>query len=159
MTIHSYHAKLITGEEKALADFVGQVVLIVNTASKCGFTPQYKELQTLYEKYHQQGFVILAFPCDQFRNQEFTEHDQIAEFCQVNYRVSFPLFQKVDVKGKHAHPLFQYLTENTSGFLTKTIKWNFTKFLVNQKGHVIKRYGPPTKPSEIEKDIVALLKD
>ncbi|SFJ45236.1 glutathione peroxidase [Thermoflavimicrobium dichotomicum] len=157
MSIYSFRAKTMTGEEKSLSDYQGKVVLIVNTASKCGFTPQYKELQELYQKYQDQGFVVLAFPSDQFMNQEFADDQEIQQFCQVNFGITFPLFSKVKVKGKDAHPLFQYLTQQAPGVLTKSIKWNFTKFLINKEGQVVKRYSPATKPTEIEKDIVALL--
>ncbi|WP_017726960.1 glutathione peroxidase [Halalkalibacterium ligniniphilum] len=157
MTIHEYSATLLNGKEKALADFEGEVVLIVNTASNCGFTPQYKELQFLYDSYKEQGFSVLGFPCNQFMNQEPGDNNEIASFCERNYGVTFPMFEKVDVKGKNAHPLFNYLTSEKGGILTDGIKWNFTKFLVDQRGRVHKRYAPNTSPLKIKDDIEALL--
>src|SRR5699024_7219251 len=136
-----------------LADYKGNVVLIVNTASECGFTPQYEGLQNLYKKYHDQGFEILGFPCNQFGKQEQGENEEIESFCQKNYVVTFPMFAKVDVKGEGAHPLFKYLTDEASGMLTDQIKWNFTKFLVNREGQVIDRYAPQTKPEKLQDDI------
>ncbi|SEN65649.1 glutathione peroxidase [Lihuaxuella thermophila] len=157
MSIYTFSARTISGEEKSLSDYKGKVVLVVNTASKCGFTPQYKELQKLYETYHAQGFEVLGFPCDQFANQEFESNEEIQHFCKLNYGVTFPLFSKVDVKGENAHPLFKYLTANAPGFLSKEIKWNFTKFLVNKQGEVVKRYSPTTKPEKLQKEIEKLL--
>jgi glutathione peroxidase len=158
MTVYQFEAKKITGENVSLNEYDGNVLLIVNTASKCGFTPQYKELQQLYENYHDKGFEILGFPCNQFMNQEPGDESEIQSFCKVNYGVTFPMFAKVDVKGKNAHPLFVYLTENAPGVMgTKGIKWNFTKFLVDRTGHVVSRYGPSTNPSEIAGDIEKLL--
>ncbi|MEK4027434.1 glutathione peroxidase [Pseudobacillus sp. FSL P4-0506] len=145
------------GESVSMADFQGQVLLIVNTASKCGFTPQFKELQSLYEKYKDQGFTVLGFPSDEFMNQEFDEQQKIIEFCQLNYGVTFPMFQKTHVKGKNIHPLFNYLTAQQSGLLTGTIKWNFTKFLVSREGTVVRRYAPKTSPLKIENDLQGLL--
>lgn len=144
-------------EPFSMADFKGQVLLIVNTASKCGFTPQFKELQSLYEKYKDQGFTVLGFPSDEFMNQEFDEQQKILEFCQVNYGVTFPIFKKTNVKGKDIHPLFSYLTAQQSGLLTGTIKWNFTKFLVSREGEVLHRYAPKTSPLKIETDLQSLL--
>ncbi|WP_100401280.1 glutathione peroxidase [Bacillus sp. FJAT-42315] len=146
-----------SGESVYLSDYKGQVLLIVNTASKCGFTPQFTELQALYEKYKEQGFTVLGFPSDQFMNQEFAENDQIMEFCKVNYGVSFPMFAKTEVKGANVTPLFQFLTKEQSGLLTGSIKWNFTKFLVNREGEVVDRYAPQTSPSKVEGDIQKLL--
>lgn len=153
MSVYDFSAKTITGEDKFLSDFKGKVLLIVNTASECGFTPQYKELQILYEKYHKNGFEILGFPCNQFGKQDPGTNQEIENFCQKNYGVTFPLFEKVDVKGEHAHPLFKYLTEEASGMLTDQIKWNFTKFLVDKNGQVIDRFAPQTKPTKLESDI------
>lgn len=153
MTIYDYSANTITDEKKSLADYKGNVVLIVNTASECGFTPQYEGLQNLYEKYHDQGFEILGFPCNQFGKQEPGANEEIESFCQKNYGVTFPMFAKVDVKGEGAHPLFKYLTDEASGMLTDQIKWNFTKFLVNREGQVIDRYAPQTKPEKLQDDI------
>ncbi|MGC8231149.1 glutathione peroxidase [Pseudobacillus badius] len=156
-TIYDIEVTNSQGEPVSIADFQGQVLLIVNTASKCGFTPQFKELQSLYEKYKEQGFTILGFPSDEFMNQEFEEQEKIIEFCQLNYGVTFPMFQKTHVKGKNIHPLFRYLTAQQSGLLTGTIKWNFTKFLVSREGEVVQRYAPKTSPLKIEKDLQELL--
>ena len=158
MSIYDFRVKTIRGEEQSLADYKGKVLLIVNTASKCGFTPQYKELQKLYEQYRDRGFVVLGFPCNQFGNQEPGTEEEIEQFCQVNYGVTFPMFAKVDVNGENAHPLFQYLKEKAPGVLgTKAIKWNFTKFLVDRNGNVVARFASQTKPSELKNEIEELL--
>ncbi|TYR80897.1 glutathione peroxidase [Priestia megaterium] len=158
MSVYEYSAKTVRGEEVPLSHYKGNVLLIVNTASKCGFTPQYKELQALYEEKEDEGLTILGFPCNQFGAQEPGNASDIEQFCELNYGVSFPMFEKVDVKGAHAHPLFIYLTEKAPGLLgSKAIKWNFTKFLVNRQGEVVKRYAPQTSPKEIQKDIEELL--
>ncbi|MBN6188544.1 glutathione peroxidase [Aneurinibacillus sp. BA2021] len=157
MSVYTYSATTIRGEEQSLSDYRGHVLLIVNTASKCGFTPQYKELQELYNTYRDQGFTVLGFPSNQFMAQEPGTEQEIEQFCQINYGVTFPLFAKVDVKGAHAHPLFQYLVQQAPGILSKEVKWNFTKFLVNRKGEVVKRYAPTTKPKSIAEDIERLL--
>jgi glutathione peroxidase len=158
MSIYKYRVKTIDGEEIAIKQFEGKVLLIVNTASKCGFTPQYKELQELYETYKDKGLVVLGFPCNQFMNQEPGNEHDIKSFCELNYGVTFPMFAKVDVNGVVAHPLFVYLRKQTLGTLGfNIIKWNFTKFLVDSKGNVINRYSPMTKPNEIVKDIEVLL--
>ncbi|WP_370295826.1 glutathione peroxidase [Rossellomorea marisflavi] len=156
-SLYDLTVKKSDGSDVALEEYEGKVMLIVNTASKCGFTPQFKELQGLYEEYKEQGLVVLGFPCDQFMNQEFDDQDEILEFCQVNYGVSFPMFAKVDVKGKDAHPLFKYLTKEKKGLLLSDIKWNFTKFLISKDGEVYDRYSPQTNPRKIEDDIVKLL--
>jgi glutathione peroxidase len=156
MSIYKYKADDIDGQELPLSQYEGKVVLIVNTASKCGFTPQYKDLETLYQK-HKDNFLVLGFPCNQFNSQEPGNDDGIKNFCEINYGVTFPLFSKVDVNGENAHELFRYLRKETKGLLGDAIKWNFTKFLVDQEGHVIKRYAPTTKPLSIEKDILELL--
>ncbi|MCC2615519.1 glutathione peroxidase [Aestuariibacter halophilus] len=146
------------GTEQALSDYKDKVLLIVNTASKCGFTPQYDGLQALYDKYKEQGLEVLAFPCDQFGHQEPGDDNEIAQFCSMNFNVNFPLFKKIDVNGDTATPLYQYLKQAAPGLMgSKSIKWNFTKFLVNRDGKVLKRYAPTTKPEQIEQDIVALL--
>ncbi|MBM7650489.1 glutathione peroxidase [Bacillus ectoiniformans] len=155
--IHEFQVKRINGEITTLEPYKQQVLLIVNTASKCGFTPQFKELQSLYEKYQDQGFTVLGFPSDQFMSQEFDQDTEIQEFCQLNYGVSFPMFSKIDVKGKEAHPLFQFLTKEKSGLLTGDVKWNFTKFLVDRDGKVVERYAPQTSPLKIEKDLLKRL--
>jgi glutathione peroxidase len=158
VSIHEYTAITLEGEKKTLRDFGGNVVLIVNTASNCGFTPQYKELQELYDTYKDQDFTILGFPSNQFMNQEPGTSKDIQEFCQLNYGVTFPMFEKVKVNGNNAHPLFTYLSLQEKGFLgSKAIKWNFTKFLVNKDGEVVKRYAPSTSPLSIKEDIEKLL--
>lgn len=157
MSVYQFEVKTINGENISLSDYKGEVLLIVNTASNCGFTPQYKELQELYEKYKEKGFAVLGFPCNQFMNQEPGTESDIQSFCELNFGVTFPLFTKVDVNGKNAHPLFQYLTEEAPGLLgMKAVKWNFTKFLVNRSGEVVERYAPNTNPKEIAEDIEKL---
>jgi glutathione peroxidase len=156
-TIYDFNVKRTNGEEISLKEFDGKPIIIVNTASKCGLTPQFKGLQELYEKYHNQGLEILGFPCDQFNNQEFDNIDETTQFCQVNYGVSFPIFAKVDVNGTNTDPLFTFLKEQKKGMLSGNIKWNFTKFLVDRNGQVIERYAPTTEPNKIEKDIEKLL--
>lgn len=157
MSIYDFSATTMDGEEKSLADYKGKTLLIVNTASKCGFTPQYEGLEELYRKYKDRGFVVLAFPSNQFNNQEPGTNDEISEFCEVNFGISFPLFQKVNVKGEHAHPLFTYLTRAAKGMVTNEIKWNFTKFLVDKNGDVVDRFAPQTNPERITKDIEKIL--
>lgn len=147
------------GKEKSLSDYEGKVLLIVNTASKCGFTPQFQGLQKLYETYKDQGLEILGFPCNQFGKQDPGTDGSIESFCQQNYGVTFQMFSKIDVKGEHAHPLFTYLTEEAKGILTKQIKWNFTKFLIDKNGNVTKRFAPQTKPDDIEEDIVLMFEE
>jgi len=142
-----------------MKDYKGKVLLVVNTASKCGFTPQYEELQKLYEEYKDQGFEILAFPCNQFANQEPGDNEEIRSFCKLNYNVTFQLFDKIDVNGKNTHPIYKYLKENVKGLLnSKDIKWNFTKFLVDKNGDVVKRFAPIKKPLSMKKDVEELLK-
>ncbi|SDK30026.1 glutathione peroxidase [Sediminibacillus albus] len=153
MSIYRFSAETITGEEKSLQDYQGKVLLIVNTASKCGFTPQFEGLQHLYEKYKDSDFKILGFPSNQFMNQEPGSEEDIQEFCKVNYGVTFPMFSKINVRGKQAHPLFSYLQKQSSGLFSNQIKWNFTKFLIGRDGLVINRYAPKTKPETIEADI------
>ena len=157
-TVYDYKVKDINGKEVAMSDFKDKVLLIVNVASTCGFTPQYKGLQDLYEKYSKDGFEVLAFPCNQFGAQEPGTESEIQSFCEMNYQTTFPLFSKIEVNGAASHPLFTHLKEQAPGVLgSKGIKWNFTKFLVNQQGEVIKRYAPSTKPEAIAQDIEALL--
>ncbi len=159
MSIYEITANLIDGTPKSLGDYRGKVLLIVNVASKCGFAPQYAGLEALYRRYRDDGLVVLGFPCDQFGNQEFDDPNAIQQFCTRNYGVSFPIFAKVDVNGPHTHPLFAYLKAERPGFLgTQTIKWNFTKFLVDREGKVRRRYAPTDTPEAIERDIVALLR-
>lgn len=152
--VYDYAATLVNGKEVSLSDYKGQPMIIVNTASKCGFTPQFQELQELYDEYKDQGLVVLGFPCGQFSNQEFDDVKETMEFCQLNYGVSFPMFQKIDVKGDSAHPLFQHLVSEKKGLLTEDIKWNFTKFLVDPDGQVVKRYAPQSSPKKIEGDLL-----
>ncbi|MBB5206633.1 glutathione peroxidase [Chiayiivirga flava] len=157
-TINDFSAKDIDGREVSLADYRGRVLLVVNTASKCGFTPQYKGLEELQHKFRDKGFDVLGFPCDQFGHQEPGDEAEIKNFCTLNYDVSFPLFSKIDVNGPHAHPLYQWLKGEKAGFLgTEAIKWNFTKFLIDRNGAVVKRYAPTETPAKIEKDIAALV--
>jgi glutathione peroxidase len=157
-TVYDFTVTKANGEKQSLQDYAGKVLLIVNTASKCGFTPQFAGLQRLYEKYKDQGLEILGFPCDQFMKQEFDDIGQTTQFCQMNYGVTFPIFAKVDVNGDKADPLFTYLKSQKKGWFSGRIKWNFTKFLADRQGHVVSRYAPATKPEKIEADIVKLLK-
>jgi len=145
------------GESVSLSEFSGKPILVVNTASKCGFTPQYEGLQKLHEEFRNQGLVVLGFPCDQFAHQEPGNDEQIDEFCKVNYGVDFPLSQKVNVNGKDAHPIFQYLKGRSKGLLGGAVKWNFTKFLISPNGESIQRYAPNTTPEDIRPDIEKLL--
>lgn len=154
MSVAQFEAKRITGESVSLADYQGKVLLIVNTASKCGFTPQFKGLESLYQRYVAQGLEILGFPCNQFLNQDPGNDAEIAQFCSLDYGVTFPMFAKIEVNGDGAHPLFKYLAAEAPGLLgSKAIKWNFTKFLVGKDGRVLGRYAPATKPEEIAADI------
>ncbi|WP_318522723.1 glutathione peroxidase [Photobacterium leiognathi] len=155
--IYDFEVKNITGDMLSLEKYQGKVLLIVNTASECGFTPQYESLQALFDKYKDQGLVILGFPCNQFGGQEPGTEAEIAQSCLVNYGVTFPMFSKVDVKGAQADPLFTYLVKALPGVLGANIKWNFTKFLIAPDGTPVKRYAPTTKPLDIEADIVKLL--
>ncbi|HWT70898.1 MAG TPA: glutathione peroxidase [Oxalicibacterium sp.] len=156
--VHDFSADRLSGAPLALSQYDGKVLLIANTASKCGFTPQYEGLEALYEQFHEQGFEVLGFPCNQFGAQEPGDAAEIAAFCTENYDVSFPLFAKIEVNGEHAHPLFRYLKHAAPGLLgSERIKWNFTKFLVKKDGAVFKRYAPQTKPAEIATDIRTLL--
>jgi glutathione peroxidase len=157
-TVYEFSARDISGKDTSLDAYRGKVLLIVNTASKCGFTPQYKGLQALYDQYHDKGLEILGFPCNQFGRQEPGAEDQISEFCELNYGVSFPMFAKIDVNGDDAHPLFDHLKSEAPGLMgSKTVKWNFTKFLVDQNGKVVRRYAPKDKPADIAADIEKLL--
>jgi glutathione peroxidase len=157
-TIYDFKAPTADGREQSLAEYRGKVLLVVNTASKCGFTPQFAGLEELYEKYGDKGLVILGFPCNQFANQDPGSNDEIQEFCQLNYGVTFPMFGKIEVNGSGADPLFRHLKKKAPGALgTERIKWNFTKFLIDADGTVIKRYAPTDKPKAIEKDISKLL--
>jgi glutathione peroxidase len=157
-TAYDFKARTIDGTEQPLSDFRGKALLVVNVASKCGFTPQYTGLEALYRKFKDKGIEVLGFPCDQFGHQEPGNEEEIKNFCSLNYDVSFPLYAKVDVNGANAHPLYKWLKEEKSGFLgTEGIKWNFTKFLVDRNGNVVKRYAPTDTPEKIEKDLAAVL--
>ena len=158
MTVYDYKARALSGENTGLENWHGRVLLIVNTASECGFTPQYAGLEALYRKLEPAGLTVLGFPCNQFGHQEPGNEAQIGAFCQKNYGVTFPMFAKVDVNGPHAHALFQYLTKARPGILgTEAIKWNFTKFLIGRDGEPVARYAPQTKPEELEESIRKLL--
>ena len=157
-TVYDYSAKTIDGKDKKLADYRGQVLLIVNVASACGYTPQYEGLEALQKKFGARGFAVLGFPSNQFGAQEPGSDKEIAEFCSKNYGVTFPMFSKIDVNGAGAHPLYKYLQEEKPGLLgSEPIKWNFSKFLVDKNGAVVARYGSSTKPSALEEPISALL--
>jgi len=156
-SIYDFSVNTSTGDIKPLDDYSGKVLLIVNTASKCGFTPQYKGLQALHDKYQEQGLVTIAMPCNQFGSQEPGSDATIQEFCNINYGLSFPVMAKVDVNGGDQHPLYRYLTKQAGGLITDSIKWNFTKFLVDREGNVKERFAPLTKPESIEKHIENLL--
>ena len=156
-SLFDFQATSLEGEPVDLASYDGQVVLVVNTASKCGLTPQYEGLQKLYDEFGDQGFTILGFPCDQFGHQEPGSEDEIGAFCERNYGVTFPMFSKVDVNGDDAHPLFQWLRGQKGGLLGSKIKWNFTKFLVGSDGQVIARYAPTTSPDKLSDDIAKAL--
>lgn len=158
LTIYEFEVEKADGTTMSMREYQGKVLLIVNTASKCGFTPQYEGLQKLYELYRDRGFEVLAFPCNQFGNQEPGSNEEIQTFCSTTYRVTFPVFAKVDVNGSNAHPLFEYLKKEAKGALgSEAIKWNFTKFLVDRDGRVVKRYAPQTSPESIREDIEACL--
>lgn len=156
-TFYSFSAKTLQGKEKSLADYKGKVVVIVNTASKCGFTPQYAGLEELNRKYRDKGLAILGFPCNQFGNQEPGSSKEISEGCLINYGVSFQMFEKIEVNGSGAHPLFVFLKKHLTGFLGGRIKWNFTKFVIDRNGKPIKRFAPTTKPENIEAFLLKLL--
>lgn len=156
--IYGFSGVNMQGKDVSLEDFQGKVLLIVNTASKCGFTPQFKGLEALYKDYRDKGLEILGFPCNQFGHQDHGSNDEISQFCELNYGVSFPMFQKIEVNGDNAHPLFKHLKEQAPGLLgTQAIKWNFTKFLVDKNGKVVDRYAPTDTPEKIAKDIAKLL--
>lgn len=159
MSIYNIEVNTIKGEKQTLAPYKGKVMLIVNTATKCGFANQFSGLQKLHDTYKEQGFAVLGFPSGQFANQEPGNNSEVAEACQINFGVNFPLYEKIDVKGSNAHPLFQHLTNEARGFLgSKSIKWNFTKFLVDQNGKVLKRFGSKDTPAQIDKYIQKQLK-
>lgn len=152
-TIYDFTAERMDGSSQAFSEYKDKVLLIVNTASKCGFTPQFEGLESLYQQYKDQGLVVIGFPCNQFGSQDPGSNDEIGAFCQKNYGVSFPMMAKIDVNGADAHPIYDWLKDQKGGVLTDGIKWNFTKFLIDSKGQVIERYAPTTKPDAIKKDI------
>lgn len=156
-TVFDFSATALTGEPCALKQFEGQVLLIVNTASACGFTPQYKDLEDIYRTMKPRGFSVLGFPCNQFGRQEPGSSEDIRQFCTSKYDVTFPMFEKIDVNGRDAHPLFKYLRSEKPGLLGDSIKWNFTKFLVDRQGRVVARHAPTTNPRTLIKDLEALL--
>ena len=157
-TVYDFSCATTGGKKKSLADYEGKVLLVVNTASKCGFTPQFEGLEEMYEKYKDEGLEILGFPCNQFGKQDPGSNDEIMEFCQLNYGVSFPMFGKIEVNGGGTDPLFKHLKKEAPGALgTERIKWNFTKFLIDTDGNVVKRYAPTDKPKAIAKDVKKLL--
>ena len=157
-TIYDFSVEDSHGSQQPLSQYQGKVMLVVNTASKCGYTPQYKELQALYEAWHEKGLEILAFPCNQFGQQEPGSNAEIQQFCQLNYGLTFPVFGKIDVNGKDAHPLYKYLCSQHENIPSGDIQWNFTKFLIDQNGKVVNRYEPSFSPNEIGKDIQKLQK-
>ena len=157
MSIYDFKVKDGNGEEQSMSQFAGKVLLIVSTATGCGFTPQYKGLQELYNKYQKQGFEVLDFPCNQFGHQAPGTDEEIESFCTLRYKTTFPRFAKIDVNGVNEEPLFRYLKQKRGGFMGDNIKWNFTKFLVARDGHIVERYAPITKPEKIEQDILKLL--
>lgn len=156
-TVFGFAAKDKAGQDHSLEDYRGQILLIVNTASRCGFTPQFAGLESLYKRYRDRGFTVLGFPCNQFGGQDPGSQDEIVAFCQFNYGVSFPMLGKIEVNGRGADPLFEHLKNAAPGTLGKRIKWNFTKFLIGREGEVVKRYAPSTTPEAIAADIEALL--
>ena len=159
-SFYDFNATDIIGVEHNMTEYKGKVVLVVNVASECGFTPQYEGLQELYKTHHAKGLEILAFPCNQFKEQEQGTHKEIQNFCKVNFGVTFPLFEKIEVNGENTHIIYKFLKKEAKGLLgTESIKWNFTKFLIDRDGNIIERYGSTSKPKKIEKDIVKLLKE
>ncbi len=157
-TFYKFKAKSLQGKEVSMEDYIGKTILLVNTASQCGLTPQYEGLEKLYQKYKNKGFVVLGFPCNQFGQQEPGDEKSISEGCLVNYGVTFPMFSKVEVNGENAHPIFNYLKTELRGLFGSRIKWNFTKFLVDKEGRPIKRFAPTTKPERIDKYLDKILK-
>ena len=158
MKFYDFSANKMNGMEVKMDEYKGKVLLVVNTASKCGLTPQLTELEEMYKDYKDKGFEILGFPCGQFANQELDSNKEISDFCLINYGVTFTMFEKIDVNGENTHPIYKYLKSNAKGIFGNEIKWNFTKFLVDRNGNVVKRYSPTSEPEKIEKDIESLLK-
>ena len=158
MNFYDFKANDINGKEVSMNDYKGKVILVVNTASKCGFTPQFEGLEALYKEYKDRGFEVLGFPCNQFKNQEPNDGAGAQNFCQLNYGVTFKMFEKIEVNGDNTHPLYKYLKEEKKGILGSKIKWNFSKFLVDSQGNVIERFAPISKPESLRADIEKLLK-
>ena len=158
MIFYDLSAKKMNGQDVKMEEYKGKVVLVVNTASKCGLTPQFEELEELYKNYKEQGLEILGFPCNQFASQDPSNNEEIHSFCKLNYGVTFTMFEKIDVNGENSHPIYKFLKNEEKGLLSKEIKWNFTKFLIGTDGNVIKRYSPMVVPSKIKADIENLLK-
>ena len=158
MKFYDFKARKMNGQEVSMNEYEGKVILVVNTASKCGLTPQFKELQEIYEEYKSKGLEILGFPCNQFAKQDSGSNEEIHEFCQLNYGVTFTMFEKIEVNGENAHPLYKFLRKEAKGLFGNKIKWNFTKFLIDSQGNIIKRYAPTVKPQQIKTDIEKLLK-
>lgn len=158
MSFYDYAAKKMDGKEQSMEEYKGKVVVVVNTASKCGLTPQFKELEELYEKYNKEGLEIIGFPCNQFAGQDPAENEEIHTFCQRNYGVSFPMFEKIDVNGENTHPIYKYLKKEAKGTLGNNVKWNFTKFIIDKDGKVVKRVAPTVNPIKMEDEIKELLK-
>ncbi len=157
MSLHKFDATLLSGRSLNLSEYEGNVILVVNTASKCGFAKQLKELETLYKDYRSEGFVVLGFPSDEFNKQEYEDNEQIKEACEVNFGVTFPMFQKIKVNGPNAHPLYKWLKARKGGLFGSKIKWNYTKFLIDRDGKVVKRYSPLKKPDRMRVQIAKLL--
>jgi len=155
---YDFNAKKLNGEELSMETYKGKIILVVNTASKCGLTPQFEGLEKLYQKYKDKGLEILGFPCNQFANQEPGDEKSIAEGCLLNYGVTFPMFSKIDVNGENTHPIYKYLKKELKGFFGSKIKWNFTKFLINADGKPVKRFSPTTKPEKIDRFLSKILK-
>ncbi|WP_438318698.1 glutathione peroxidase [Sporosarcina sp. FA9] len=157
VSVYDFEVKKPNGDTLSLKEYEGKPLVIVNTASKCGLTPQFSGLQSLFEKYKEDGLMILDFPCDQFNDQEFDNIDETTEFCQLNYGVTFPIMAKINVNGDEADPLFNHLTSEKKGMLSKKVRWNFTKFLVDRDGKVVERYAPQTAPEKLAEDVEKLL--
>jgi glutathione peroxidase len=157
MKFYDFSAKKMNGQQSKMEEYKGKVVLVVNTASKCGLTPQFKELEELYLEYKEQGLEILGFPCNQFANQDPSNNEEIQSFCLLNYGVTFTMFEKIDVNGQNENPIYRFLKNEEKGLISKKIKWNFTKFLIDKEGNVVKRYSPITKPLKMKDNILNLL--
>ena len=157
MNFYDFKAVKMNGQEVSMSDYKGKILIVVNTASKCGLTPQFEQLEEVYQEYKDKGVEILGFPCNQFANQDSGTNEEINQFCKLNYGVSFDMFEKIDVKGENTHPIYKYLKSEAKGLLSKEIKWNFTKFLIDRDGNVVKRYASTVSPLKIKSDIDSLL--